>query len=66
MRAMAGDGDNGSATGEVASRLGGATNSFGPARANLIAKRAQLRPRTRNRRVTVPGMADLVQRQPQT
>jgi hypothetical protein len=35
---MALDGDNGSPSGEVATRLGRPVTSFGPARANLIPK----------------------------
>lgn len=65
LRAMAVDGDGGSSSGEVASRLGGATNSFGPARANLIAKGLIYAPEHGIVAFTVPGMADFIRRQPE-
>jgi len=64
LRAMAADGDGGSSSGEVASRLGSKTNSFGPARANLMAKGLIYAPEHGVVAFTVPGMADFVQRQP--
>jgi hypothetical protein len=66
LRAVASDGDAGSFSGEVAGRLGGATNSFGPARAKLISKGLIYAPEHGKVAFTVPGMADFIQRQPQT
>ena len=58
------DDDEGSSSGEVASRLGGRTNSFGPARANLISKGLIYAPEHGVVAFTVPGMADFIRRQP--
>lgn len=65
LRAMAVDGDSGSSSGQVASRLGGATNSFGPSRANLIAKGLIYAPEHGIVAFTVPRMADFIRRQPE-
>jgi hypothetical protein len=64
LRAMAANGDAGSSSGAVAARLGGATNSFGPARANLISKGLIYAPEHGVVAFTVPGMAEFIQRQP--
>jgi DNA transposition AAA+ family ATPase len=64
LRAMADDGDNGSASGEVAARLGRRATSFGPARASLIAKGLIYAPDHGVVAFTVPGMADFIIRQP--
>lgn len=64
LRAMALDGDAGSSSGEVAGRLGAGTNSFGPARANLISKGLIYAPEHGVVAFTVPGMADFIRRQP--
>lgn len=66
LRAMATDGDGPSQSGEVAARMGRATSSLGPARANLIAKGLVYAPEHGKIAFTVPGMADFVQRQPRT
>lgn len=63
LRAMAVDSDNGSSSGEVAARLGRGVNSFGPARASLIAKGLVYAPGHGIVAFTVPGMADVTQRQ---
>ncbi|WP_307812373.1 ATP-binding protein [Phycicoccus sp. CSK15P-2] len=65
LRAMAADGDAGSSSGEVASRLGRKVTSLGPARASLIAKGLIYAPEHGVVAFTVPGMADFIQRQPQ-
>jgi hypothetical protein len=65
LRAMATDGDSGSSSGEVAARLGRGANSFGPARASLIAKGLIYAPEHGVVAFTVPGMADFIQRQPE-
>ena len=65
LRAMAADGDGGSASGEVAVRLGRAATSFGPARANLISKGLVYAPEHGVVAFTVPGMADFILRQPE-
>jgi hypothetical protein len=65
LRAMAADGDAGSSSGDVAARLGGATNSFGPARAKLISKGLIYAAEHGKVAFTVPGMADFIRRQPQ-
>jgi hypothetical protein len=64
LRAMAVDGDAGSSSGDVATRLGRSVNSFGPARANLISKGLIFAPEHGIVAFTVPGMADFIQRQP--
>jgi hypothetical protein len=66
LRAMAIDGDGGSSSGEVAVRLGRRASSLGPARASLIAKGLVYAPEHGVVAFTVPGMADFIQRQPQT
>lgn len=63
LRAMARDGDAGSSSGEVAARLGGRVTSFGPTRANLIAKGLVFAPEHGVVAFTVPGMAEFIQRQ---
>jgi hypothetical protein len=65
LRAMAIDGDVGSSSGEVAGRLGRGANSFGPARASLIAKGLIYAPEHGVVAFTVPGMAGFIQRQPE-
>lgn len=66
LRAMAADGDLGSASGEVAARLGRGVNSFGPARASLISKGLIYAPEHGVVAFTVPGMAGFITRQPDT
>lgn len=65
LRAMAIDGDVGSSSGEVAGRLGRGANSFGPARASLIAKGLIFAPEHGVVAFTVPGMAGFIQGQPE-
>lgn len=65
LRAMALDGDDGSASGEVAARLGKRVTSLGPARASLIAKGLVYAPEHGVVAYTVPGMADFITRQHQ-
>jgi hypothetical protein len=62
LRAMAIDDGRPSRTGEVAERLGKATTSLGPARAQLIAKGIIYSPEHGTLAYTVPGMADYVRR----
>ena len=64
MRAMAEDGDNGSSSGEIATRLGRKAASFGPIRANLISKGLVYAPEHGIVAFTVPGMAAFILRQP--
>lgn len=64
LRTMAADGDAGSSSGDVATRLGRSVNSFGPVRANLISKGLVFAPEHGIVAFTVPGMADFIQRQP--
>jgi hypothetical protein len=64
LRAMATDGDAGSSSGDVATRLGRSVNSFGPVRANLISKGLIFAPEHGIVAFTVPGMAEFIQRQP--
>lgn len=64
LRAMASDGDAGSSSGDVATRLGRSINSFGPVRANLITKGLIFAPEHGVVAFTVPGMVDFIQRQP--
>ncbi|WP_217634153.1 ATP-binding protein [Raineyella antarctica] len=63
LRAMAVDGDRGSASGEVAARLHKKTTALGPARANLINKGLIYSPDHGMVAYTVPAMAAFVQRQ---
>jgi len=65
LRAMAEDGDKGSSSGEIAARLGRGPASFGPIRANLIAKGLVYAPEHGVIAFTVPRMAAFIQRQPQ-
>jgi hypothetical protein len=65
LRAMAVDGDAGSASGVVAARMGRRVGSLGPARAGLMAKGLIYAPTHGIVAFTVPGMADFVLRQPQ-
>lgn len=65
LRAMASDGDAGSSSGEVATRLERGANSLGPARASLIAKGLVYAPEHGVVAFTVPGMAGFIQRQPE-
>lgn len=65
LRSMAPDGDTGSSSREVARRLGGSGNSFGPARASLISKGLIYAPEHGVVAFTVPGMAEFIQRQPE-
>lgn len=64
MRAMADDGDSGSASGDIAARLGRSPASVGPARASLIAKGLVYAPEHGVVAFTVPGMSAFVLRQP--
>lgn len=63
LRAMAVDGDMGSASGEVASRLSRTPASLGPTRASLIAKGLVYAPEHGVIAFTVPGMAAFIARQ---
>jgi len=63
LRAMALDGDHGSASGEVASRLSRTLASLGPTRASLIAKGLVYAPEHGVIAFTVPGMAAFIERQ---
>lgn len=65
LRAIAGDADAGSNSGEVARRLGRGPNSLGPARASLISKGLIYAPEHGVVAFTVPGMAGFIQRQPE-
>lgn len=64
LRAMAEDGDGGSASGAVARRLHRKPASLGPARASLISKGLVYAPEHGRIAFTVPGMADFIARQP--
>jgi hypothetical protein len=64
LRAMAVDGDTGSGSRDVASRLDRKITSLGPTRANLIAKGLAYAPEHGVVAFTVPGMADFIRRQP--
>ena len=64
LRAMSDDGDAGSTSRDVAARLGRSVNSFGPARASLIAKGLIYAPGHGLVAFTVPGMASFIRRQP--
>ncbi len=63
LRAMAIDGDTGSASGEVAQRLGRRAAHLGPARSKLINKGLIFAPEHGVVQFTVPGMAAFVTRQ---
>jgi hypothetical protein len=63
LREMSQDGDNGSSSGELASRLGKNPKSFGPTRASLIAKGLIYAPEHGIVAFTVPGMASFIIRQ---
>ena len=63
LRAMAVDGDHGSASGEVAARLHKKTTALGPVRANLINKGLVYSPDHGVVAYTVPAMAEFVKRQ---
>lgn len=63
LHAMAVDGDEGSATGEVAERLHKRITSLGPTRANLISKGLIYSPDHGVVAYTVPAMAEFVRRQ---
>lgn len=65
LTAMSEDGDGPSLTKDVADRLGRATTSLGPTRANLIAKGLIFAPEHGRIAYTVPGMADFIKRQKQ-
>jgi hypothetical protein len=60
---MAGDGDSGSSSGEVAARLGRHIASLGPTRAALIAKGLAYAPKHGVVMYAVPGMAAFIDRQ---
>ena len=63
LRAMAEDGDAGSASGDVAARLGKKGRTLGPVRANLISKGLIYSPAYGVVAYTVPAMAEFVRRQ---
>jgi hypothetical protein len=63
LQAMAADGDAGSGTGDVASRLGMRPSSLGPVRAGLIGKGLVYAPAHGRIAFTVPGMAEFALRQ---
>lgn len=63
LRAMAADGDEGSSSGTVATRLGKKPKSLGPTRAALIAKGLVYAPEHGVVAFTVPGMAAFIGRQ---
>ncbi len=63
LRAMAVDGDGGSGSGEVATRLNRRPAGLGPIRANLIAKGLVYAPEHGVVAYTVPGMASFIDRQ---
>ncbi len=63
LRAMAADGDAGSSSGEIASRLGKKPKSLGPIRAALIGKGLVYAPEHGVVAFTVPGMAAFIERQ---
>ncbi|WP_106214564.1 hypothetical protein [Kineococcus rhizosphaerae] len=65
LRAMAVDGDAGSSSGEVATRLGKRNSSLGPVRAKLIEKGLVYAPEHGVVAFTVPGMAAFIARQPE-
>lgn len=63
LTAMTHDGDEPSASGDVAQRLGRPVGALGPTRASLIAKGLLYSPEHGQIAYTVPGMADFVRRQ---
>lgn len=63
LRAMARDGDTGSSSGEVATRLSRKPTSLGPTRASLISKGLIYAPEHGIVAFTVPGMAAFIDRQ---
>ena len=63
LRAMAEDGDAGSSSGEVATRLERRASSLGPVRAKLIGKGLVYAPEHGVVAFTVPGMAEFIHRQ---
>jgi AAA ATPase domain len=63
LRVMAADGDEGSSSSEVASRLSRKPTSLGPTRASLIAKGIIYAPEHGVVAFTVPGMAAFIKRQ---
>jgi len=63
LRGMAADGGRHSQSSEVASRLGRAPSSYGPARASLINKGLIYSPEHGQISYTVPGMAEFINRQ---
>ncbi|WP_341976052.1 ATP-binding protein [Microbacterium sp. LWO13-1.2] len=63
LRAMAADGDDGSSSGEIATRLGKKPKSIGPVRAALISKGLVFAPEHGVVAFTVPGMAAFIGRQ---
>lgn len=63
LQAMALDGDKGSSSGEVASRLKKKASGLGPTRANLINKGLVYAPEHGQIAFTVPRMADFITRQ---
>jgi AAA ATPase domain len=63
LRAMTSDGDEGSSSSEVATRLSRKPASLGPARASLIAKGLIYAPEHGMVAFTVPGMAAFISRQ---
>lgn len=65
MRAMSTDGDTGSSSGAVATRLGLQPKSLGPTRANLISKGLIYAAEHGVVAFTVPGMANFIQHQPE-
>ncbi|MEV8214093.1 ATP-binding protein [Leifsonia sp. NPDC077715] len=64
LRAMAEDGDEGSQSGDVASRMARSVTSLGPTRAKLISKGLIYAPEYGVVAFTVPGMAAFIRRQP--
>jgi DNA transposition AAA+ family ATPase len=65
LRAMSIDGDTGSSSGAVATRLGLQPKSLGPTRANLISKGLIYAAEHGVVAFTVPGMADFIKHQPE-
>jgi hypothetical protein len=63
LRSMALDGDAGSATSDIAARLGLKTSSLTPARGKLIEKGIIFAPERGRVAFTVPGMAGFIERQ---
>lgn len=63
LQAMARDGERGSRTSDVATRLGRGLSSLGPTRSELIKKGLIYSPEHGRISYTVPGMADFIRRQ---